>query len=224
MPPWFADPKIGHFINDARLSDEEKRQICAWVDAGCPEGDQERSARAAAVCRGLEHSAAGPGRLDGRQAVQGAGRRRGRLPVLHGRSRLHRGQVDGRQRSPAGQSRGGASHHRVRAVAQADEVERLRGSLLAAYAPGTPPRMMDRWHGQADSGRLEARVPDALHAQRHAAGRPEHARPEVLRARAKSTQMCRERLGDQRRVRDSARREGPQGRRRSIASRKTRCC
>ena len=36
MPPWFADPKIGHFINDARLSDEEKRQIFAWVDAGCP--------------------------------------------------------------------------------------------------------------------------------------------------------------------------------------------
>ena len=39
MPPWFADPKYGHFTNDARLSDEEKKQICAWVDNGCPQGD-----------------------------------------------------------------------------------------------------------------------------------------------------------------------------------------
>jgi hypothetical protein len=39
MPPWFADPKHGHFTNDARLSDEEKKQIYAWVDNGCPQGD-----------------------------------------------------------------------------------------------------------------------------------------------------------------------------------------
>ncbi len=39
MPPWFADPKYGHFSNDARLTVEEKEQICAWVDNGCPEGD-----------------------------------------------------------------------------------------------------------------------------------------------------------------------------------------
>lgn len=39
MPPWHADPKYGHFQNDARLSDEEKQQINTWVAAGCPEGD-----------------------------------------------------------------------------------------------------------------------------------------------------------------------------------------
>lgn len=39
MPPWGADPKHGKFKNDARLSDEEKKQILAWVDNGCPEGD-----------------------------------------------------------------------------------------------------------------------------------------------------------------------------------------
>ncbi len=39
MPPWYADPKYGHFSNDARLTAEEKEQICAWVDNGCPEGD-----------------------------------------------------------------------------------------------------------------------------------------------------------------------------------------
>jgi peroxiredoxin len=41
MPPWFADPKYGHFINDARLSDEEKQQICTWVENGCPRGDDK---------------------------------------------------------------------------------------------------------------------------------------------------------------------------------------
>lgn len=39
MPPWFANPAYGHFANDARLSDEEKRSLAAWVEGGCPEGD-----------------------------------------------------------------------------------------------------------------------------------------------------------------------------------------
>ena len=41
MPPWFADPAYGHFANDARLSDEEKKQFFTWVDNGCPEGDEK---------------------------------------------------------------------------------------------------------------------------------------------------------------------------------------
>lgn len=39
MPPWFADPAVGRWKNDARLSDEEVRTILAWVEAGSPEGD-----------------------------------------------------------------------------------------------------------------------------------------------------------------------------------------
>ncbi len=39
MPPWHADPKYGHFSNDARLSDEEREQLNKWVDNGAPEGD-----------------------------------------------------------------------------------------------------------------------------------------------------------------------------------------
>ncbi len=39
MPPWFADPKYGHFLNDARMSDAEKETFNKWVDNGCPEGD-----------------------------------------------------------------------------------------------------------------------------------------------------------------------------------------
>jgi hypothetical protein len=39
MPPWFANPDYGHFANDARLTDEEKRLIAEWVDNGSPEGN-----------------------------------------------------------------------------------------------------------------------------------------------------------------------------------------
>lgn len=39
MPPWFADPRYGHFANDARLSDAELKTIQAWADGGAPEGN-----------------------------------------------------------------------------------------------------------------------------------------------------------------------------------------
>jgi len=39
MPPWHADPSVGHFGNDARLSDRDKQLLNAWVDAGAPQGD-----------------------------------------------------------------------------------------------------------------------------------------------------------------------------------------
>jgi hypothetical protein len=39
MPPWFADPKFGHFANDRRLSSADIRVIEEWADAGAPEGD-----------------------------------------------------------------------------------------------------------------------------------------------------------------------------------------
>lgn len=39
MPPWHANPEFGHFSNDIRLSDEEKKLIFDWIDHGAPEGD-----------------------------------------------------------------------------------------------------------------------------------------------------------------------------------------
>ena len=39
MPPWNANPKFGHFANDARLTAEEKQLISDWINNGCPEGD-----------------------------------------------------------------------------------------------------------------------------------------------------------------------------------------
>ena len=39
MPPWHADAPIGHFQNDRRLPEADKKTLLAWIDAGCPEGD-----------------------------------------------------------------------------------------------------------------------------------------------------------------------------------------
>jgi hypothetical protein len=39
MPPWFADPKYGHFSNDPSLTAEQIQTIEDWVNAGAPAGD-----------------------------------------------------------------------------------------------------------------------------------------------------------------------------------------
>src|SRR5215467_10458234 len=39
MPPWHADPSVGEFQNDARLSDAEISTIDAWVKGGTKKGD-----------------------------------------------------------------------------------------------------------------------------------------------------------------------------------------
>lgn len=43
MPPWHADSKPGHFVNDRRLEEVERQNLIAWVDAGCPEGDMTKA-------------------------------------------------------------------------------------------------------------------------------------------------------------------------------------
>src|SRR5579862_173778 len=41
MPPWFADPKFGHFANDRRLSQQDIETLVSWADNGAPEGDRK---------------------------------------------------------------------------------------------------------------------------------------------------------------------------------------
>jgi hypothetical protein len=38
MPPWFADPKYGHFSNDPSLTAEQIETITQWAEAGAPAG------------------------------------------------------------------------------------------------------------------------------------------------------------------------------------------
>ncbi len=39
MPPWHADPRVGQFSNDPRLTKAEIDTIAAWVDGGAKEGE-----------------------------------------------------------------------------------------------------------------------------------------------------------------------------------------
>ena len=58
MPPWFADPRYGHFANDASLTDQQIATIAAWATAEAPSGDPHDAPTTAQVGTGLEHSAA----------------------------------------------------------------------------------------------------------------------------------------------------------------------
>jgi hypothetical protein len=39
MPPWFADPKFGHFANERKLSQADIDTLVAWADNGAAEGE-----------------------------------------------------------------------------------------------------------------------------------------------------------------------------------------
>lgn len=39
MPPWHADPDIGHFANDRSLSGADIRTLVHWVESGAPRGE-----------------------------------------------------------------------------------------------------------------------------------------------------------------------------------------
>ena len=52
MPPWHADPKLGHFSNDRSLSKEDRDTLLAWIEQGCPRGRPARPAAAAPFPQG----------------------------------------------------------------------------------------------------------------------------------------------------------------------------
>lgn len=39
MPPWHADPSIGHFSNDRSLSTDEIKTLVHWIESGSPRGE-----------------------------------------------------------------------------------------------------------------------------------------------------------------------------------------
>ena len=39
MPPWHADPSVGHFSNDRSLTLEETQKLVHWIEAGAPRGN-----------------------------------------------------------------------------------------------------------------------------------------------------------------------------------------
>lgn len=145
MPPWFASPKHGKFINEARLTDEEKGLLRAWVQAGCPQGDPKETppsptfvddwgigkpdliipmrdkpyrVPATGVVR-YQHFVADPGLTEDRW-VKAAEVRPGNPAAVH--------------------------HVLVFLLLPGEKPtnEILKGSLIGAYAPGAPPRILQK--------------------------------------------------------------------------------
>jgi hypothetical protein len=46
MPPWFADPQVGHFLNDHSLKPGEIETIAKWANTGALEGDPKDAPQA----------------------------------------------------------------------------------------------------------------------------------------------------------------------------------
>ena len=40
MPPWFADPRYGHFANDTSLTGRQIVTVTEWSRAGAPAGNE----------------------------------------------------------------------------------------------------------------------------------------------------------------------------------------
>ena len=52
MPPWFAEPDIGHFSNDPSLTRKQIATLAAWAAAGAPAGDPRDAPAARHWARG----------------------------------------------------------------------------------------------------------------------------------------------------------------------------
>ncbi len=52
MPPWHADPTIGEWANDRRLSERDLTTIVRWIDQGTPAGDPEDGPKALTFTKG----------------------------------------------------------------------------------------------------------------------------------------------------------------------------
>jgi peroxiredoxin len=65
MPPWHANPSVGHFAGERRLTDDEKKLIKTWVAAGAPRGASPSApaANAAPVVQQLANNQSGSATL-----------------------------------------------------------------------------------------------------------------------------------------------------------------
>jgi hypothetical protein len=52
MPPWFADPRYGHFENDRTLAQADINTLVSWVDNGAKAGDPKDAPKPIAFVEG----------------------------------------------------------------------------------------------------------------------------------------------------------------------------
>ena len=171
MPPWHADPKVGAFANDRRLGADERAKLLAWVDAGCPQGDDKDLPAAKKFAEGWSI-----GKPDAvftfkdavtvpAKNVQGVMKYKWVLiPTDFEEDKW----VQAVEAKPGNHS---VVHHIIVYIAKGKQknIDGIGNGLLVAYAGGSGRRLPRRGGQEAAEGG-GARVPDALYADGDAAG------------------------------------------------------
>ena len=139
MPPWHADPHYGVWQNTRALTDDQRKLLVHWIEAGAPRGAGDGSAA------GRE---AGHERVEARQArpdrrspgVRHSGDRRDRVSVSARQESARPRRVDHRGGNPSRREAGDPSHHRAGSGrAERPAARRNGGGNLAGFAPGMSP-------------------------------------------------------------------------------------
>ena len=144
MPPWFADPRYGHFANERKLSDADIKTVVAWVDAGAPEGNAKDMPPPMVWTEGWNIKPDLTFQLP--EALHGPQGRHHPVHLFHRAERPDQGHLGDGRRSSRRQPQRGASCQRVHPAAWFGVVEGRanRRSLRSARA---------RSAGHASAGR-----------------------------------------------------------------------
>ena len=139
MPPWHADPRYGHFVNDRSLIAKDRATLLAWVDQGTPLGDTKDLPPASHVSRGLVDRQARR-RFRAARDLLRAGPGSRVLRLFPGADQLQGRPLGSGRRGRAGRPVGGPSHHRLRDSITAPGVRRRPQPMhFTGYAPGDAP-------------------------------------------------------------------------------------
>ena len=145
MPPWFADPAVGHFENAKVLSDAEIATIAAWAEKGAAEGNAKD--RPAPVVFDDGWTIGKPDIVVTMpKDVESAGDRRHRSAERARVRAFRKGRVGEGRRSASGQPEGGPSHEGVDPAAelQLDERRARRRAVQSAAR--------SHWYGWTAAG------------------------------------------------------------------------
>lgn len=153
MPPWHADPQIGRFEHERRLTSAEEQKLVHWIDAGAPRGNEGDPLKESPPAAAEEWPLGKPDMVIDvpRQAIPALGNvdyRYVKVPV----------QVDGDKWVRAVQlkpSNRAAMHHGFVFVeypagfkGQQPNWAKGVGSFFAYYVPGTRPEPLPENSGQ----------------------------------------------------------------------------
>ena len=208
MPPWFADPSVGHFSNDPSLTQQEINVLASWASAGAPAGNPQRRPAAATMGRRLEHSAARSRRENAEAGGDSRPRRRG-IHIRNRADRIHRRPMGADVRDSAGEPRERPSRGRLHSPAgfamaaacarwqavyrvRPDERARPHGRAVhherhfARLCAGKFAGQLAGRHGEVRARRLRSRLPDALHDERPRRERRDQHRDRVREAAAEA--------------------------------------